>query len=197
MRFKKVNVGYIGWLSHDSTEFSTPYAVCDVKEKKLSDYVSRFPGVKTFTDWKKMAEDRGVDVVIISTPNHLHCEMATTFLDRGVHVFLEKPMGVNRDEMNKLLLAQRKSGKQLAIDFEMRASYGTLRAKEIIDSGELGELKGVEFVHHRGSWLYEGNHLWRLNKQLSGGLYFMEVCHEVDYFRLILGEITYVQSFKM
>ena len=194
---KKVNVGYIGWLSYDDTDFSVPYAVCDVNEQKLKDYAAKHPGVKIFTDWKKLAEDPELDVVIISTPNQFHLEMGTAFLRKGVHVFLEKPMGVNRKEMNQLLLAQRKSGKQLAIDFEMRASCGTIRTKEIIDSGELGAMQGIEFVHHRGSWLYEGNHIWRLDRKLSGGLYFMEICHEVDYFRFLMGEITHVQSFKM
>ncbi len=194
---KRVKVGYIGWLFHDATEFSQPVAVCDVNEKKLADYIRQYPEVKAFTDWKNLAEDPEIDVVVISTPNQYHCEMACLFLEKGKDVFLEKPMGVNRQEINKLLAVQRKTGRQLAIDFELRVSSGMVRVKEIIDSGEIGKLQGIEFVHHRGSWLLEGNGIWRLDKEKSGGLFFMEVCHEVDYLRFLLGEVQEVQSFKM
>jgi predicted dehydrogenase len=194
---RKIRVGYIGWLSHDETPFCTPYAVCDVNEAKLREYVAQHPGVKTFTDYRAMAADPNLDAVIISTPNWLHREMTVAFLEAGKDVFCEKPMGVNRGEMNAMLRAQRRSGKQLAIDFEMRASLGCLRVKEILVAGELGTPKGIEFVHHRGSWLAEGNNIWRTDPSRSGGLYFMEPCHEVDFFRFLLGEITAVQSFKM
>lgn len=194
---RKLKVGYIGWLFHDETPFCVPYAVCDVNAPKLQDHVKKHPGVKVFTDYRALAADSEVDAVIISTPNWLHCEMTEAFLGKGKHVFCEKPMGVNRAEMNRMLRAQRKSGKQLAIDFEMRASEGCQRIKKIVDSGELGAMKGIEFVHHRGGWLAEGNNIWRTDPARSGGLYFMEPCHEVDFFRYLMGEITHVQSFKM
>ncbi|MCM8769809.1 MAG: Gfo/Idh/MocA family oxidoreductase [Candidatus Omnitrophica bacterium] len=194
---KKVKVGYIGWLFYDNTEFSQPYAVCDVNEQKLRDYTRQHPEVKASTQWQRLAEDPNIDVVIISTPNQYHCEMASLFLEKGKAVFLEKPMGVNRKEINHLLSVQRRTGGRLAIDFELRVSAGLVRIKEIIASGEIGQLKGIEFVHHRGSWLLEGNGVWRLDKKRSGGLFFMEVCHEVDYLRYLMGEVVQVQSFKM
>lgn len=194
---KKLNVGYIGWLFHDETPFCTPYAVCDVDEAKLRAHVEKHPEVKAFTDWRALAADPAVDAVIISTPNWLHCEMAEAFLNNGKDVFCEKPMGVNRGEMDRMLLAQRRSGRQLALDFEMRSSSGCLRVREILAAGELGDVKGIEFVHHRGGWLAQGNNIWRTDPARSGGLYFMEPCHEVDFFRFLMGEITDVQSFKM
>lgn len=194
---KRVNVGYIGWLSYDDTEFSKPHAICDVNRQKLDEYKHKHPDVKIYTDYRRMAEDPELDVVIISTPNWLHCEMSELFLMKGKHVFCEKPMGINKHEMDRMLMAERKSGKKLALDFEMRSSEGTKRAKAIIDSGELGTVKGFEFVHHRGAWQAEGAMLWRIDPAKSGGLFFMEVCHEVDFMRWIMGEITHVQSFKI
>ena len=194
---KKVNVGYIGWLFHDKTEFCEPYAVCDVNKSKLDEYSAKHPEVKVYTDYRQMALDSKLDVVIISTPNWLHCEMAEAFLGNGKDVFCEKPMGVNRSEMNRMLSAQRKSGKKLSMDFEMRSSSGCIKLKKIAESGELGVLKGIEFVHHRGAWQAEGNMIWRTDPARSGGMYFMEPCHEVDFFRWMLGEITHAQSFKI
>ena len=59
----------------------------------------------------------------------------------------------------------------------MRSSSGCRRVKEIVAFGEMGLLKGIEFVHHRGAWLAEGNMIWRTDPARSGGLYFMEPCH--------------------
>jgi predicted dehydrogenase len=193
---KKVRVGYIGWLFYDETEYSIPHSICDINEEKLAAFKAEHPTLKVFTDYREMAEDPELDVVIISTPNWLHCEMTECFLQNGKHVFCEKPMGVNRDEMNRMLKAQRASGCQLSLDFEKRVSPGYLRAKEILDSGEIGAVKGVEFIHHRGAWLEEGAMKWRTKPELSGGLFFMEPCHDIDLFRFLIGEISHVQSFK-
>ncbi len=193
---KKMNVGYIGWLSHDDTEFSKAYAICNLQRNIVDDYLAKYPEVKVFDDWRDMADDPRIDVVIVSTPNTLHCPMAELLLAKGKHVFCEKPMGLNKDELDRMLLAERKSGKKLAIDFELRLADDGIRFQEIIRSGELGEIKGAEFTHHRGGWLNEGNCIWRLDPKTSGGLFFMEPCHEVDIFRMLLGEITHAQSFK-
>jgi len=192
----RLQVGYIGWLFFDDTEFAQAAAVCEIVPEKVEQYRRKHPQVRTYTDYRAMAEDPELDVVVISTPNWLHCEMATAFLNKGKHVFCEKPMGVNRAEIDRLLLAQRRSNRQLAIDFEMRSSRGLQRIKEICDSGELGRMRGFEFIHHRGCWLAEGSMAWRVKPAVSGGLYFMEVCHEVDFLRWLLGEVTAVQSFK-
>lgn len=191
-----LQVGYIGWLMHDDTDFCTPRAVCDINEKTVDGYVRKHPEVTGYTDYREMASDPGLDAVAISTPNRFHCEMACLFLEEGKHVFCEKPMGINRKEMNRMLLADRASEGQLAVDFELRASSGTRRVKEILDSGEIGPPVGSEFVHHRGCWLPQGPGKWRLDPDKSGGLFFEEVCHEVDLMRWILGEVTHVQSFK-
>ena len=193
----KLRIGYIGWLFHDDTPFAQAHSVCDLNAEKVGEYVEKWPGTKGFADYREMAADPQLDAVVISTPNWLHCEMAEAFLKAGKHVFCEKPMGINRAEMDRMLRAQRASGKQLAIDFEMRVSAACLRFQEIVRSGEIGEVRGIEFIHHRGGWVAEGNGLWRVDPRKSGGLYFMEVCHALDFFRFVLGEITHVQSFKM
>lgn len=73
---RKVNIGYIGWFSYDDREFSRPYAVCDINKDKVRDYLQKYPHLKAFSDYRKMADDPKLDVVIISTPNWLHCEMS-------------------------------------------------------------------------------------------------------------------------
>lgn len=194
---RQLKVGYAGWFSDAESEYCRTAAVCDTVEAKVQAFLSNHPGVQGYTDYRKMAAESDIDAAVISTPNHLHCEMATAFLEAGKDVFLEKPMGVNREQMDSILRAWRQSGKQLAIDFECRVSSGYVRTKEILDAGEIGETRGIELIHHQGQWLRGPGNEWRLDPVKSGGLYFECICHYVDLMRLWLGEITHAQSFTM
>jgi len=191
----RVRLGVIGWLYHYDDEHALTVAACDVNGSKLEQFAKRYPAAATYTDWRRMAAEAELDAVLISTPNWLHREMAEDFLARGVHVFVEKPMGVNREEIDSLVRAQRAAGKILAVDFEMRVSAAMNRVREIVDAGEIGRLNGLELVHHRGGWLAEGKMVWRTDPDRSGGLFFMEGCHAVDIFRCLAGEVSAVQCF--
>jgi predicted dehydrogenase len=193
---ERLKLGAVGWLYHYDNEHAKTTAVCRRNVRELQAFEDEHPGTQTYTDYRKMADEAGLDAVVISTPNWVHREMAEYYLERGIDVFLEKPMGINREEMDSLLATQRKSGKTLAIDFELRISTGSTRVREIIESGEIGEPNGIEFIHHRGAWLAQGNNVYRTDPARSGGLFLMEVCHEIDFFRWLMGEITHVQSFR-
>ncbi|MCF7853387.1 MAG: Gfo/Idh/MocA family oxidoreductase [Candidatus Pacebacteria bacterium] len=194
---RQQRIGVIGWLLHFDSPYGVTVAACDTNKEKLSAFTAKHPAVSAHTDYREMREKADLDAVVISTPNWLHQEMAEYFLRQGIPVFLEKPMGVNKAEIDSLLRTQKETGVTCAIDFEMRVSPGIVRARDIIAAGEIGDVRGIEFVHHRGAWLARGNNVWRTNPELSGGLFFMEICHEVDIFRQFAGEITHVQSFSM
>ena len=154
----------------------------------------KHPDIAMYTDYREMIKHPGLDLVVISTPNWLHTDMACEFLEAGIHVFVEKPMGITREEMDRLLVTQRKTGKSLCVDFEMRVAPSTTRIKAILDSGEIGELRRMELVHHRGGWTEESNGIWRTRTAQSGGHFLMEPIHSVDIFRFYAGEVLAVQS---
>jgi predicted dehydrogenase len=191
---QKLRVGHIGWLSQDEAPNYTTVAWCDINEKRMADLAGKHPNIAMYTDYRKMIKEAKLDVAIVSTPNSIHAEQAVAFLEAGAHVFIEKPMGINRAECDRILAAQRRSGKNCAIDFEMRLSIFAKRLRELIAGGEYGALKRLEFIHHRGCWLEEGAGIWRTRPEQSGGLYFMEPIHEVDIFRYFGGEIVSAQS---
>jgi predicted dehydrogenase len=191
-----LRVGVIGWLRYYDNEHGRTVAACDVRRPDLEAFQARRPDVAIFEDYREMAERARLDAVIISTPNWLHREMAECFLRRGAHVFMEKPMGVNRAEIDSVARTQRDAGRICAVDFELRVSPAMKRVREIVRSGEIGALHGIEFIHHRGAWLAAGNGGWRTDPARSGGLFLMEICHEVDIFRHLFGEVTHVQCFS-
>ena len=191
---KKLRIGHIGWLANDQTEFAETVAWCDANPERLGKAREKCPAIAAYTDYRELLNHPGLDLVVIATPNWLHCDMACDFLDRGIHVFLEKPMGINRAEIDRLLAAARRSNAQIAVDFEMRISPFAEKTTGLIRSGELGELRRMELVHHRGGWLEEGNGLWRTRPEKSGGLFLMEPIHAIDLFRMVAGEVAAVET---
>ncbi len=191
---KKLRIGHIGWWSRDNGPGYETVAWCDVNEDKLRQAQEKAQGISLYRDYRDMLRQANLDAVIISTPNFVHAEQAVDFLNAGVHVFLEKPMGVNAAECDAVLLAAIRNRRCCVIDFEMRVSVFAQRVRQLIADGRYGALRGIELVHHRGCWLEEGNGIWRTRPERSGGLFFMEGIHAVDIFRLFAGELTSVQS---
>ena len=195
---EQLSLGVIGRAPKTVEPYGRITKICDTSEQVRERIRAERPGVVTCADYREVAEDPDVDVVYVCTPNQYHVEQAIACLQSGKHVFLEKPMVVRREEAAPLLEAEEKSGKTLAVDFELRYSLLTgPRVRQVIDSGEIGRLVGVNVEHYRGAWIEEGRGSWRTKPELSGGLFFMEVCHAVDLVRSWLGEVTEVQTFKM
>ncbi len=191
---KKIKVAHIGWLSNDQGPDCITTAWCDINKEKMAENAKKHPDIQMYTDYREMLAKADFDAVVIATPNYVHAEQAIAFLKAGKHVFLEKPMGITKEESDAILKAAEESGKIMAIDFELRFSLFSKRIKKFIESREYGELRRIEFIHHRGSWLNEGNGIWRVIPEKSGGMYFMEPVHEVDIFRYFGGEIDSVQT---
>ena len=190
----KLRLGFIGWLLWEEGPDWETVAWCDIHEPRLRHRAQQHPAVALYTDWRQMLRHGGLDVVCIAVPNYLHCEMACAFLEAGQHVFLEKPMAITREQLDRLIVTQRRSGRSLTIDFEMRVSPFAGRLKRLLDCGDFGELRRIEFIHHRGGYLEEGSGIWRTRPETSGGLFLEEPVHGVDIFRFFAGEIKAVQA---
>ncbi len=122
---QRQKLGVIGWLCYYDNPYGQTVAACDVKPDRLAKFKAQHPDADVYTDYRKMATHPGLTAVIISTPNWHHREMTEFFLNQGIHVFVEKPMGVNKAEIDSIVRTQRKSGKICAVDFEMRVSQAT------------------------------------------------------------------------
>lgn len=200
---KVLGIGICGcrnvrWAYADvASPYSRLVAICDTHKPAIEAARREFPDIAAYTDYRVLVTHPHVDVVVVNTPNWLHPEITIAALEAGKDVFCEKPMALNREDCARMLAAERASGRTLCIDFELRYSIlSGRRLKELISSGEIGEVRHIDFFHYRGAWLEEGNGIWRTRPELSGGLYPMEPCHEVDLFRYLVGEISAVQSFS-
>ncbi|MFM0647549.1 Gfo/Idh/MocA family oxidoreductase [Paraburkholderia bryophila] len=124
---------------------------------------------RSYADWREMARaeatrDDGIDAVAIVTPNHLHAPVATAFLEAGIHVVCDKPLAISLAEGEALAKLAREKNKLFALTHTY-SGYPMVRyARELIDSGGLGELRVVQ-VEYAQDWLAEPIETSGTNKQ--------------------------------
>jgi predicted dehydrogenase len=137
-------------------------------------------------DADELIADPNVDLVDITLPTYLHAAYAVKALRAGKHVLCEKPMAMNAAECDRMLEAQRESGKALMIAQCLRFWPEYAYLKELAESGRLGRLTSGHFW--RGStaptWSWDN---WLLDAKRSGGAMFDLHVHDVDTVNYLLG----------
>lgn len=161
-------------------------ALCDINEAAAQTYAAEFQ-VPCFTDYMEMAEKVQMDAVILNLPHWLHCQVTMYFLERGVHVLVEKPMANTVEECDRMIGAAIKNGKKLAIGHVQRFFLANQMVKEITQSGELGRL--CMFEEHRSiDYFLPSRPAWFLDKKRAGGGIVMNYgAHALDKLFYITG----------
>ena len=117
-------------------------AFCDIIEERAlkakADYGSADASV--YTDYKKLLEDKSIDVVHVCTPNRSHSFITVDALEAGKHVMCEKPMAINSAEAKKMLDAAKKTGKKLTIGYQTRQTAGAQYLKTEAMNGTFGDI---------------------------------------------------------
>ena len=125
--------------------------VCDIDEKKLNSIKQKYPEVKTSTDYHILLNDPELDIIVIALPTFKHFSIAKESLLAKKHVLIEKPFTSNSDEARELIKIAEENNRILMVDHTFEYSEAINKIKDIIDSGELGEIFYV-----RGEWLNLG-----------------------------------------
>ena len=117
-------------------------AFCDIIPERAEKAAKKFgtEDAKTYTDYKKLLEDKTIDIVHICTPNICHSYMTVDALEAGKHVMCEKPMAINTIEAKKMLDAAERTGKKLNIGYQNRQRPDTLYLKKEAEDGTFGEI---------------------------------------------------------
>src|SRR5690349_4830564 len=93
----KLNIGLIGTWGRGEAHFGAissenVVALCDVNEDHLAFGAKRFPQAKTYTDWRKFLDQKDLNAVVCCTADHTHAFVANWAMNRGLHVYCEKPL---------------------------------------------------------------------------------------------------------
>jgi len=155
---EKVNIGIIGAGGRGGSNLKgvsgeNIAALCDVDRGRLDSAAKRFPDARTYTDFRKLLdEEKKLDAVVVSTPDHNHAPASVRAMRRGLHCYCEKPL--THDVTEALLMAEVAAEQKLSTHMgtPSRGHEHTVRAVEIIRSGALGDVTEAHFWTDRAIW---------------------------------------------
>jgi predicted dehydrogenase len=114
--------------------------LCDVDERRLADFAARYPKARTTTDFDELLGDESVGAVVVATPVPTHYDLARRALEADKHVFVEKPPAMRGAEMDELCELADERRLVLMPGHLLLYHPGVRKLKELVDSGELGEV---------------------------------------------------------
>src|SRR5258708_5398713 len=172
------------------------YAIADQNDALAEQARARLGFAKADGDWRRLIEDPQVDVVDITTPNHLHVEPALAALEAGKHVYCEKPMAVKLADAQRMAAAARKAGVKTLVAFNNIKTPAALVAKQIIDRGEIGV--PIRFRGRFDQGFFDDPFLpwsWRCSRELAGTGALGDLgAHAVSVAQFLMGDVTEVSA---
>jgi predicted dehydrogenase len=153
-----VGVGGKGW--GDITETSMGHnvvAICDVDHSTtgragLGRAAKRFPKAKRYADWRKLLEQKDIDAVTVSTPDHMHAPIATAAMQLGKHVYVQKPLAHDVYEARQLAIAARKHRVVTQMGNQGHSGKPYRSVVQLIQSGVIGKVKQAHTWSNRPIW---------------------------------------------
>ena len=202
-----IRVGIVGVGNIGSAHAATLYAgkvegavlaaLCDASEAVQTRCAQSYPDVPFYADADSLF-DSDVDMVIISVPHPMHAELAQKAFAKGKHVLTEKPMDIALSRGRKMAEAAKKSGKLFGIMFNQRTGNLFQKARQLVQSGALGQLKRSVWIitnWYRTQAYYDSG-AWRATWKGEGGGVLMNQCpHQLDLWQWICGMPASVTAF--
>jgi predicted dehydrogenase len=162
-------------------------ALAECRNEYLEKAAGYFPEARTYTYGMDLIEQEELDAVHICLPSYLHVSHAVAAMERGMNVFVEKPVCLTEEEGERILEAEKRTGVKVMIGQVVRSFEEYRFLKEVYDSKIYGELRSI--VMHRisgdATWGYRD---WFHKEKESGSVVLDLHVHDVDYLRYLLGE---------
>jgi len=190
-------IGYgerIAWMVESLLELSTGVkiaAITDIDEEgvknRLSANNTSSDGIRFYKDADEMLSREKLDGVLIGTRCSLHTPLAIKVLSKDIPLFLEKPVSTNIKDLKALQEASNKSKSPVVVSFPLRVTPLVQLAKEIIESGKIGNIENVlAFCQVPYSGVYY--HSWYRDENETNGLFLQKATHDFDYINYLLGQ---------
>ncbi|MFS0592436.1 Gfo/Idh/MocA family oxidoreductase [Cytobacillus horneckiae] len=178
----------IEYAAHPEVEIT---AVCDKVAERAKEIAEKY-NVKAYTSYEELLATEEIDAVSVCTPNYLHAPVSIAALNAGCHVLCEKPMASSREEAEQMIKAAEKNNKKLMIAHNQRFVLSHVKARQLIESGEVGKIYSFRTTFGHGgpeSWSADGKESWFFKKDQAfiGAMGDLGV-HKADLLRFLLGE---------
>ena len=141
-----VGVHHMGEVDIRNLATENIVALCDVDDRSMAHRYEQFPNVPKYKDFRKMLEkeDKNIDAVLVSTPDHTHAVIAMMAMKMGKHVYCQKPLATNIFDIRKLTEAARKYKVVTQMGIQGHATKSVKMVVEIIKSGLIGKVSKVD-----------------------------------------------------
>jgi len=195
MNYAIVGCGLIGKKRLAGLPSGSRLAVaCDTNLARAGELVKLAKTGRAVADFKEAVADAQVDAVIVATINAALAEVADAAIRAGKHVLVEKPAGISVKQIDELIALAKKQGVCVRVGFNHRYHSAFIKAREIFESGVMGDLMFVRARYgHGGRIGYDKE--WRANPKLSGGGELIDQgIHLIDLAGWFLGEFKIVEG---
>ncbi len=162
------------------------------RDRERARELSEQYGGTVYGSFEELLADHSVEAVSICTPNSLHSAHSIQAMLAGKEVLCEKPMAATLEEAQQMIEVQRQTGRILMLGHNQRLVPAHIRAKELLDSGIIGEILSLQTnFKHRGpeAWSIEQGRTWFFSKEKAGfGVLGDLGAHKLDLVRYLLGD---------
>jgi predicted dehydrogenase len=153
----------------------------------LTDILSRHAGLTCYGDFDRMLAEQQLDALIVATPSQLHADMVTKALDKGLHVFCEKPFVLDVADGRRLVDMAEARSRVNQVGYHYRFVGAFREAARIVRSGALGRIHHVRAEAYGPVVLRNMGSTWRSAKNAGGGALYDYACHAIDLVNFIVG----------
>ncbi len=188
VRYAQVGLGVRSWIySLAATDRGALVGLCDVNPGRLAQRARWAAGRGTEPlavapeDFPRLLDETRPDCVIVTPPDGCHADYIVRSLEHGCDVISEKPLTVDAEGVQRILDAQRTSGRRCTVTFNYRYSPPREQVKELLAAGAIGEVLSVDFA-----WWLDTRHgadyfrRWHRRSEMSGGLLVHKASHHFD-----------------
>ena len=194
-----IGSGHVQRVTEGSCPNITITAVADRRASRREWARKQLPEAQIFVEGSDMIKSGACDAVLIATPHYQHPTLAVEAFENGLHVLCEKPAGVYTLQVRDMMaVADKRPDLTFAMMFNQRTNCVYRKMKEMIDGGEIGEIKRMNWIvtdWYRTQYYYDSG-AWRATWAGEGGGVLLNQCpHQLDLLQWLCGLPAKVHAF--
>jgi len=164
-------------------------AVCDASGYVLG-VLGKYTGVETYEDYEAMLSEARLDAVLVATPSRSHVGMVQAAMERGLHVFCEKPLSLDPAEAGRLADFAARRGLVTQVGYHNRFVGAFREVKALLDAGAIGQVTHVFGEAYGPVVLKPKGRTWRSRRSEGGGCLYDYAAHVINLINWYVGEPT-------
>ena len=161
--------------------------VCD-STRYVLDVLNKYTGIHTYSDYKRMLAEASLDAVVVATPTSTHVPIVRESLERGIHVFCEKPFTLDPADSDELTTLAQAKGLVTQVGYHNRFVGTFEEVRRLLDAGALGDVTRVLGESYGPVVLQPTGGTWRSRRSQGGGCLYDYAAHVINLVNWYIGD---------